>query len=186
MAEKELSPLQHDIVSAKFVDLYAATLDKISLKGAIAEGYEGYHELVRGHLTPPPPPHPFAPLSLHFPCSPHPACVLPFLHYSPFPGVSLCLTLSTTHPLPCFHFSTPFATLIRPSYAFLLLLLPSAPTHLPSPSHFLPSPSCCSPLVPLHISLLPLAFHPSLYLCPPPVIGSLRHGQRGEDREGCA
>lgn len=51
VAERELSPLQHDIVSAKFVDLYAATLDKISLRGAIAEGYEGYHELVRPWLT---------------------------------------------------------------------------------------------------------------------------------------
>uniref|UniRef100_A0A061R8Y1 N1-acetylpolyamine oxidase n=1 Tax=Tetraselmis sp. GSL018 TaxID=582737 RepID=A0A061R8Y1_9CHLO len=48
ISERKLSPVQGDIVNSYMSDLYATTMDKISLKGAIAYGYDGLHELVRG------------------------------------------------------------------------------------------------------------------------------------------
>lgn len=52
LAKEELSQLQSDLIDSLFTDLYAATTDKISLPGAIAEGYDGYHELVSTFARP--------------------------------------------------------------------------------------------------------------------------------------
>jgi hypothetical protein len=39
---------EEGVVNAFTADLYAATLDKLSLRGSVTNGFDGHHELVLG------------------------------------------------------------------------------------------------------------------------------------------
>ena len=41
-------PQEEGVVNAFTADLYAATLDKLSLRGSVTNGFDGHHELVLG------------------------------------------------------------------------------------------------------------------------------------------
>lgn len=42
------TPQEEGVVNAFTADLYAATLDKLSLRGSVTNGFDGHHELVLG------------------------------------------------------------------------------------------------------------------------------------------
>lgn len=44
----QLPPEERQVVEAFAVDMYAATLEDLSLRGTVSNGYEGDHELVAG------------------------------------------------------------------------------------------------------------------------------------------
>ncbi len=43
-----LSPQENDIMDAYLTDLYATTLNKMSLAGMVSDGFDGDHELIKG------------------------------------------------------------------------------------------------------------------------------------------